>query len=171
MKLVINSWALKESITILNKINNKCPNKGYVLFETGYGPSGFPHFGTLSEIIKTYIIEKSFNFISNIPTKLLSISDDMDAFLNIDYFNLLNIHNNLFFNNITISLFQIPSLIYIGKSYSQYMNIQLIKLFTYFKIKFYFLNTSFYYTSGKFNYMIVKILEKYENITNFILDL
>ena len=46
----VNSWAFKEAKLILDRVNNSIPQKGYVLFETGYGPSGLPHIGTFGRV-------------------------------------------------------------------------------------------------------------------------
>ena len=37
------TWPFEEAKRIYEKIGGKTPEKGYVLFETGYGPSGLPH--------------------------------------------------------------------------------------------------------------------------------
>ena len=73
------SWPFVEARKILSKINNKTPDKGYVLFETGYGPSGLPHIGTFGEVARTTMVRHAFETISDIPTKLVAFSDDMDA--------------------------------------------------------------------------------------------
>jgi len=39
----IKNWPFVEARKILDRIGNHTPEKGYVLFETGYGPSGLPH--------------------------------------------------------------------------------------------------------------------------------
>jgi uncharacterized membrane protein len=36
------------------------PAKGYVLFETGYGPSGLPHIGTFGEVARTTMVRQAF---------------------------------------------------------------------------------------------------------------
>ena len=51
----INTWPFQEARKILSRIGNKVPDKGYVLFETGYGASGLPHIGTFGEVAKTSI--------------------------------------------------------------------------------------------------------------------
>ena len=58
---------------------NKKPKKGYVLFQTGYGASRLPHIGTFGEVLRTQMVMKVFNKISDIPTKLITFSDDYDA--------------------------------------------------------------------------------------------
>ena len=39
----------------------KTPEKGYVLFETGYGPSGLPHIGTFGEVVRTSMVRQAFH--------------------------------------------------------------------------------------------------------------
>jgi lysyl-tRNA synthetase class 1 len=45
-------------------MRRKTPKKGYVLFETGYGPSGLPHIGTFGEVARTTMIRRAFEIIS-----------------------------------------------------------------------------------------------------------
>ena len=73
------AWPFEEAIRILEKINYKTPEKGYVLFETGYGPSGLPHIGTFAEVARTTMVRNAFEKLSDIPTKLICFSDDLDG--------------------------------------------------------------------------------------------
>ena len=36
------AWPFEEARAILKRYEKKAPEKGHVLFETGYGPSGLP---------------------------------------------------------------------------------------------------------------------------------
>ena len=49
------------------------------MFETGYGPSGLPHIGTFGEVLRTTMVRRAFEVISDIPTKLICFSDDLDG--------------------------------------------------------------------------------------------
>ena len=64
---------------LLKRYEKKAPEKGYVLFETGYGPSGLPHIGTFGEVARTTMIRRAFEAISDIPTRLICFSDDVDG--------------------------------------------------------------------------------------------
>ena len=63
----LKSWPFKEAIQILKRnggYNNfTTPDKGYILFETGYGPSGLPHIGTFGEVVRTSMIRNAFSFL------------------------------------------------------------------------------------------------------------
>ena len=73
------SWPFEEARKILARFKGKSPKKGYVLFETGYGPSGLPHIGTFMEVFRTTLVRRAFEQLSDIPTKLFAVSDDMDG--------------------------------------------------------------------------------------------
>jgi lysyl-tRNA synthetase class 1 len=52
-----------------------------VILQTGYGASGLPHIGTFNEVARTTMVENAFRALTDdqIPTVLVSFSDDMDA--------------------------------------------------------------------------------------------
>ncbi|HGG65324.1 MAG TPA: lysine--tRNA ligase, partial [Rhodobacteraceae bacterium] len=74
------AWPFEEARRVLKRLNGKTPEKGYVLFQTGYGPSGLPHIGTFGEVARTTMVRRAFEALSDIPTKLICFSDDMDGF-------------------------------------------------------------------------------------------
>lgn len=41
------AWPFEEARKIIKRLNGKTPAKGYVVLETGYGPSGLPHIGKI----------------------------------------------------------------------------------------------------------------------------
>src|SRR5476649_160794 len=77
------AWPFEEARKIVARLGGagveKTPAKGYVLFETGYGPSGLPHIGTYGEVVRTKMVQNAFEKLSDIPTKLFVVSDDMDG--------------------------------------------------------------------------------------------
>ena len=44
-----NAWPFVEARALLKHVGDGTPEKGCVLFETGYGPSGLPHIGTFGD--------------------------------------------------------------------------------------------------------------------------
>ena len=74
-----NTWPMVEAKKLVKRFEKNPPAKGYVLFETGYGPSGLPHIGTFCEVSRTTDVMLAFREMSDIPTKLICFSDDMDG--------------------------------------------------------------------------------------------
>ena len=72
-----SSWPFELAKKVVKRIGSTTPDKGYVLFEAGYGPSGLPHIGTYGEMIRTKMVQNAFKQISDIPTKFFIISDDI----------------------------------------------------------------------------------------------
>src|SRR3984957_9415908 len=73
------AWPFEEARKLVARTGGKAPAKGYLLFETGYGPSGLPHIGTFGEVVRTTMVRQAFRRLSDIPTKLYAVSDDMDG--------------------------------------------------------------------------------------------
>ena len=42
------AWPYEEARKLLKRYQNGAPEKGHILFETGYGPSGLTHIGTFN---------------------------------------------------------------------------------------------------------------------------
>lgn len=77
--LTENSWPYKEAEKVLKLVQKK--NKNYACFQCGFGPSGSPHIGTVSEMLRTKMVIEAFR---NLSTDYYEISwilfaDDMDA--------------------------------------------------------------------------------------------
>jgi lysyl-tRNA synthetase class 1 len=162
----INSWAFKEAKLILDRVNNSTPQKGYVLFETGYGPSGLPHIGTFGEVVRTNMVRKAFEYLSDIPTKLFCISDDMDALRKVPD----NIPNKEKYSQyIGLPLTNISDPFEKCESYGDYMNSKLIEFLDNFNFEYEFISATKCYKSGKFNDYLIKVLEKYDDIIKIML--
>jgi hypothetical protein len=73
------AWPFEEAKKILARLGDKPAPKGYVLFETGYGPSGLPHIGTFGEVARTTWVRNAFARLTGLPSRLLAFSDDMDG--------------------------------------------------------------------------------------------
>src|SRR5512144_692484 len=73
------AWPFVEARAVLERYDDGPPAKGYVLFETGYGPSGLPHIGTFGEVVRTTMVRRAFALLSDVPTRLFAFSDDMDG--------------------------------------------------------------------------------------------
>ncbi|PZO90608.1 MAG: lysine--tRNA ligase, partial [Sphingomonas sanxanigenens] len=73
------AWPFEEARKLLKRYPAGAPAKGHILFETGYGPSGLPHIGTFNEVLRTTMVRNAYHALSDVPTRLLAFSDDMDG--------------------------------------------------------------------------------------------
>lgn len=70
-------WPFIEAKKLTKRLNAK--NNSQCIFQTGYGPSGLPHIGTFGEVLRTSMVIKAFQKISDVPARLFVFSDDMDG--------------------------------------------------------------------------------------------
>ena len=73
------AWPFEEARRLARRFEDGPPAKGHVLFQTGYGPSGLPHIGTFGEVVRTAMVRRAFEAISDVPTRLVCFSDDLDG--------------------------------------------------------------------------------------------
>lgn len=162
------SWAFEEAFKIFKKIGGKTPNKGYVLFETGYGPSGLPHIGTFGEVVRTCFVKFAFEQITEgkIPTKLICVSDDLDGLRKVPE----NIPNKeMIASNLGKPLTSVPDPFGTHNSYGEHMNSRLIAFLDSFNFKYEFVSATQKYKSGEFNEILQKVLENYDKLMELML--
>jgi len=160
------AWPFLEAEAILKKINHTTPKKGYVLFETGYGPSGLPHIGTFGEVARTSMVRFAFEQISDIPTRLFCISDDMDGMRKVPD----NIPSpELYKQYIGLPLTKIPDPFGTAESYGHNMNARLCAFLDAFNFNYEFISSSDYYKDGGYNDAILKVLANYEKVMDIML--
>ncbi|MGV2432394.1 MAG UNVERIFIED_CONTAM: lysine--tRNA ligase [Rickettsiaceae bacterium] len=160
------AWPFIEANRILAKIGNKTPKKGYVLFETGYGPSGLPHIGTFGEVARTTMVIEAFKKISDIPTRLFCFSDDMDGLRKVPG-NLPN--PEMIAAHMDMPLTSIPDPFGESESYGNYMNAKLRSFLDNFGFEYEFFSATESYKSGMFDEFLLKALEKYDEIMALML--
>ena len=74
-----HAWPFEEARKMVERLDAKAQRRSDLL-ETGYGPSGLPHIGTFGEVARTSLVRHAFRVLtSNIPTRLIAFSDDMDG--------------------------------------------------------------------------------------------
>src|SRR3954469_21847572 len=160
------AWPFEEARKILTRIGNKTPEKGYVLFETGYGPSGLPHIGTFGEVVRTTMVRKAFEMISDIPTKLFCVSDDMDGMRKIPD-TMPNKED--FIQYMDLPLTKVPDPFGTAPSYGANMNNRLRAFLDTFGFEYEFLSATDCYFNGAFNEALLRVLDKYEEVMAIML--
>jgi len=162
-----NAWPFEEARKILTKIGGKTPAKGYVLFETGYGPSGLPHIGTFGEVVRTSFVRHAFQCLApEIPTKMFCVSDDIDGLRKVPD----NIPNqDLIKANLGKPLTSVPDPFETHKSYGDNMNARLRAFLDRFGFKYEFISATDKYKSGAFDKTMLRVLEKYDELMELML--
>ncbi len=160
------AWPFEEARKILSRLGGKPPEKGFVLFETGYGPSGLPHIGTFGEVVRTTMVRQAFQILSDIPTKLYAVSDDMDGLRKIPD-NLPN--QDMIREHLGKPLTRIPDPFGTHESFGHHNNARLQAFLDTFGFQYEFVSSSECYTSGRFDPMLLNVLKHYDEIINIIL--
>lgn len=161
------AWPIVEAQRIYRYINGKVPQKGFVLFETGYGPSGLPHIGTFGEVVRTCFVKFAFEKLyPQIPTKLYCVSDDIDGMRKIPE----NIPNKeLITPHLKKPLTKVPDPFQTNESYGHNMNARLRAFLNSFNFQYQFISATEKYESGDYNQTMLKVLEKYDAIMKLML--
>ena len=156
----INAWPFAEASRLAGQ-HARTPDKGYVLFETGYGPSGLPHIGTFGEVARTTMVRHAFAQISDIPTRLFAFSDDMDGLRGVP----TNIPNQeMVAANLGKPLTEIPDPYGTAESYGHGMNARLRAFLDTFAFDYEFVSATECYRSGRFDAALCGILDHYDEI-------
>ncbi|MGY9015527.1 MAG: lysine--tRNA ligase, partial [Rhodospirillales bacterium] len=154
-----NAWPFAEARSILKQLGSKTPEKGHVLFQTGYGPSGLPHIGTFGEVARTSMVRHAFETLSDIPTKLFAFSDDMDGLRKVPD----NVPNQeLLSEHLEKPLTQVPDPFGTHESFGHHNNARLQAFLDEFGFEYEFKSATDCYTSGEFDATLMKVLERFD---------
>ena len=155
------AWPFEEARKILKRLNGKTPERGYVVLETGYGPSGLPHIGTFGEVFRTTMVRNALARLSDIPSKLIAFSDDMDGLRKVPD----NIPNGeAIAGYLNKPLTQVPDPFGTHESFGHHNNAMLRRFLDSFGFEYEFLSSTECYASGRFDGSLIRVLERYDEI-------
>lgn len=160
-------WPFKEAAKLYKRIGGNIPEKGYVLFETGYGPSGLPHIGTFGEAVRTIAVQKAFAFMyPDIPTKLFCISDDMDGLRKVPD----NIpEKDMIAGHLGKALTSVPDPFGTHESYGAHMNARLSGFLDQFGFDYTLKSSTELYRTGVYDHALRNTLRHYQAIMDIML--
>ena len=160
------AWPFEEARRLLKRCRSSPPEKGYILFETGYGPSGLPHIGTFGEVARTTMVRQAFEMISDIPTRLICFSDDMDGLRKVP----TNIPNGeQLAEDLHLPLTKVRDPFGTHESFGHHNNARLNAFLDQFGFEYEFASSTEYYTSGRFDEMLLIALERFDDIMEVML--
>jgi len=164
--LATSSWPFVEARKLVKERQKIFEKKGKITLQTGYGPSGLPHIGTFAEVARTTMMVNAINQITDIPTEIITFSDDMDGLRKVPD----NIPNKeLLENNLHKPLTSIPDPFNKYQSFGEHNNEMLKKFLDEFKFNYSFKSATDTYKKGIFNDTLMLVLEKYKEIMEIIL--
>lgn len=162
------AWPFEEAKKVLKRLNGKLPEKGYVLFETGYGPSGLPHIGTFGEVARTTMVMHAFHALSDMPTKLICFSDDMDGFRKVP----TNVPNQeMLAEHLGEPLTVVPDPFEKYESFAHHNNAKLNEFLDSFGFEYEFKSSTDMYKSGAFDEALLTMLAKHEEVQKAVIPI
>ena len=161
-----NAWPFVEAKKLLRERKSFIAKKGKIILQTGYGPSGLPHIGTFGEVARTSMMVNALKQLTDIPTEIITFSDDMDGFRKVPE----NVPNQeLLNNNLHKPLTQVPDPFEKFSSFGEHNNEMLKDFLNKFNFEYNFQSSSVLYKGGFFNPTLQIILENYQGIMDIIL--
>src|SRR5437660_8684093 len=160
-------WPFEEARKIVARL--KRDPKDEVIFATGYGPSGLPHIGTFGEVARTTMVRHAFRVLTDdkIKTRLIAFSDDMDGFRKVPD----NVPNkDMLAKHLGKPLTRVPDPFGTHPSFGQHNNARLRAFLDQFEFDYEFASATDYYTSGRFDAALLRMLERIEKVTQIMLQ-
>jgi lysyl-tRNA synthetase class 1 len=162
-----NAWPFEEARKIVARLKRK--PKDEVIFETGYGPSGLPHIGTFGEVARTTMVRHAFRVLTDdkVKTRLIAFSDDMDGLRKVPD----NVPNrDMMEAHLGKPLTRVPDPFSNEfPSFGAANNARLRKFLDRFGFDYEFASSTDYYTTGRFDATLAKMLAAYDRVMEIIL--
>jgi len=166
LALAGRAWPFEEARRLIERTERQEPAKGYVLFETGYGPSGLPHIGTFGEVARTSMVRHAFEIMTGMKTRLFAFSDDMDGLRKVPD----NVPNkDMLKQHLGKPLTAVPDPFGSHDSFGHHNNARLRAFLDSFGFDYEFVSSTECYRSGRFDAALLAVLQHYEAVTNVIL--
>ncbi len=164
------AWPFQEARKLLDRIGGadaaRATDKGHVLFETGYGPSGLPHIGTFAEVARTTMVRHAFASLCDIPTKLIAFSDDLDGLRKVPD----NIPNaQMVAEHLGKPLSVVPDPFGTHDSFAAHNNARLRAFLDQFGFDYEFLSATECYRTGRFDATLLAVLNEYDKVIAVVL--
>jgi lysyl-tRNA synthetase, class I len=160
------AWPFELAREILKRVEKS--GKDEVVFETGYGPSGLPHMGTFGEVARTSMVRHAFRVLTDdkIKTRLICFSDDMDGMRKVP----TNVpQQELLQQYLQKPLTDVPDPFGTHEGFAQHNNARLRAFLDGFGFDYEFLSATEQYRSGAFDDVLLRALEKYDDIMKVML--
>ena len=164
--LLSKAWPFEEARKLLKRWPEGKPGGEAIVFETGYGPSGLPHIGTFTEVLRTTMVRRAFAALSDAPTRLIAFSDDMDGLRKVPD----NVPNgDMLRANLGKPLSRIADPFGTHESFAAHNNARLREFLDRYGFEYEFASSTDYYSSGRFDDALKAVLRHYRAILDIML--
>jgi lysyl-tRNA synthetase class 1 len=139
-----------------------------VIFQCGYGASGLPHLGTFGEVARPTMVRNAFRALTDdaVPTRLLVVSDDMDGFRKIPD----NVPNReMLEEDRDKPVTRVRDPFGEHESFGAHNNARLRAFLDGFGFAYEFLSATDCYTSGRYDAVLLKVLERFDAVQAIML--
>ena len=159
------AWPFQEAAQI---VKQRQPSENRpVLFETGFGPSGFPHLGHFSEGVRTSWVRNACEHLYGLKTRLLCFSDDMDGLRKVPS-NLSQSESKILAAHLGKPVHAIPDPFGCCTSFGDHMNAKLCEFFDASGFDYEFQSSREAYVRGDFDEGLSILLAKAEEVRQII---
>lgn len=161
------AWPFEQARLLWERVKHRA-GEHPVVFETGYGPSGLPHIGTFGEVVRTTMVRQAFRLLTDdkVKTRLICVSDDMDGMRKIPS----NVPNQEMLSAyLQKPLTDVPDPFGLHEGFAQHNNARLRAFLDSFGFEYEFLSATQLYRSGRFDQMLFRALEKFDDIMAIML--
>ncbi len=163
--VVAELWPREEARRLAERVAAYEPARP-VIFQSGFGPSGLPHLGTMAEILRPSFVRKAFHPIEpSRPSRLIVFIDDLDGLRKVPE-NVPNREDVARYLGVPVS--KIPDPFGCCASFADHMIAQLGGFLKPVEVEYELARASEMYSSGRFDEGLKLILEKHAEIIAII---
>ena len=161
------AWPFEQARALVKRVEPRGTEKP-VVFETGYGPSGLPHMGTFGEVVRTTMVRRAFEALTDgaYKTRLIAFSDDMDGFRKVPT-NLPN--QDMLAEHLGLPLTKVPDPFGEHESFAHHNNARLREFLDAFGFEYEFLSSTEQYKSGAFDEALLTMLARFDQVMEIML--
>ena len=153
-------WPIQQA----EKITQRFPQAEKYLLQTGFGPSGHPHMGTVGEVVRTHFVAMALQDLGK-EAVIQVFSDDMDGLRKIPS----NIKAPWLEEHLGKPVSAIPDPYGCCDSFSDHMNNELRQMLNATGIDYTFVSAAGQYKSGTYNQVLQLAMQRLKPILEVIL--
>jgi len=158
-------WPREEARRLAERVAAYEPERP-VIFQSGFGPSGLPHLGTMAEILRPSFVRKAFHLIEPArPSRLIVFIDDLDGLRKVPE-NVPNRESVEQYLGMPVA--KIPDPFGCCASFADHMVGLLGGFLAPVEVEYELMRAAEMYSSGRFDEGLKLILEKHEEIIAII---